>query len=112
MDSVIVNGVEYVRVVKTGNNVIIRTYSAGVHVGELLERRGKEVKLRNAYRIWRWRGANTLSELSQKGLQSAEESGYTRVSEPVPEILLTEAIEVIPMTQVAYDSVRNAGWAK
>lgn len=70
---------------------IIRTYSAGVHVGELVSRNGTEVILKNASRIWRWRGANTLHELALYG----PARDYTRISERVPEITLTEAIEII-----------------
>ena len=36
--------------------VLIRTYSAGVHYGELVSRKGREVTLANARRVWRWRG--------------------------------------------------------
>lgn len=73
---------------------IIRTFSAGVHVGTLKLQAGKEVVLENASRIWRWCGANTLHELALHG--PAEE--YTRISERIPEITLTEAIEILPVS--------------
>ena len=43
--------------VKTSNSfigkyVIIRTYSAGVHVGTLVSQNGKEVMLKDTRRIW------------------------------------------------------------
>ena len=91
--------------------VLVRTYSAGVHFGELVSRKGKEIVLRDARRIWRWRGANTLSEVATTGVEPAS-SGWTRVSEPVSEITLTEAIEVIVMSTKAAVSCANAGWAK
>ena len=74
---------------------IIRTYSAGVHIGEVksISEDGKKVVLTNASRIWRWRGANTLHELSLRGPAVA----YTRISERVPEITITEAIEILPV---------------
>jgi hypothetical protein len=46
----------------SGKYVIVRTYSAGVHFGRLVARRGKEVDLADARRIWFWKGANTLNE--------------------------------------------------
>jgi hypothetical protein len=98
MDSIIVNGIEYVKKTQASNLVIIRTYSAGVHVGELESQDGKVVKLKNACRIWRWRGANTLNEIALNGIITKE---YSRVSEIVPEITLTEAIEVIPVSAAA-----------
>jgi hypothetical protein len=87
--------------------VLIRTYSAGVHVGKLVSRAGKEVVLADARRIWRWYGANTLHELSLTGVDSAR----SRISQPVSEITLTEAIEVLPLTDAALATIEKTGWA-
>lgn len=93
---------EYVRlqdvptVAKIGNEVIVRTYSAGVHIGELdgkWDDVNKPITLKNARRIWRWRGANTLNEVATVGLNRNE---YSRISKPVSSIQLS-AIEVIPV---------------
>ena len=90
-----------------GRYVIVRTYSAGVHVGVLTSRNGREVVLSNARRIWRWTDANTLSEISLRGV-----GADSRVSEPVQEITLTEAIEIIPCTVEATINLRSAKWTK
>jgi hypothetical protein len=87
--------------------VVVRTYSAGVHVGTLVKHAGREVVLANARRVWRWRGANSLNELALKG--AAED--YTRISEPVAEITLTEATEVIPATKEAAANLSRSRWA-
>lgn len=76
-----------------GKEVIIRTYSAGVHVGTIVSREGKEVVLSNARRIWYWKGAFTLNAIATSGLDRKN----SRISVSVPEILLTEAIEIIPV---------------
>lgn len=76
---------------KAPAEVIIRTYSAGVHVGTLKSRKGKEVVLQNARRIWSWAGAFTLNAVATKGVDRKN----SRITTPVPEIILTEAIEVI-----------------
>lgn len=90
-----------------GKVCVIRTYSAGVHVGEVVEWDGhKTVELKNATRIWRWRGANTLSELSQLGCDAE----YSRVSQPVPSVILTEAIEILPCSAFAADSLKTPRW--
>ena len=86
--------------------VIIRTYSAGVHYGYLKSRDGKEVVLVNSRRIWRWEGANTCSELALHGL---DHTG-SKVSEPVPHITLTEAIEIIECTEESRESLEGAKW--
>jgi hypothetical protein len=91
-----INGETYVKKSSVqGPLSIVRTFSAGVHVGEFVEQDGTVVKLKNARRIWRWQGANTLNEIALHGVNRSE---YTRISEIVPEIVLTESIEIIPVT--------------
>ncbi len=86
-----------------GEFVIVRTYSAGVHMGILEECNGTAVILKDARRLWRWHGAFTLSEVSQNGC--AEES---RISQSVPMILLTQAIEVIPCSAKAEKNLKRS----
>lgn len=88
-----------------GQFVLVRTYSAGVHVGTLKECAGTAVLLLNARRLWRWSGANTLNEVSQDGV-----ADNSRISESVPEILLTQAIEVIPCSEKAKKSLTRSRW--
>jgi hypothetical protein len=83
---------------------IIRTYSAGVHAGYVKEHNGKEVTLINARRIWRWAGAFTLSELAKTGVEKPDECKF---SVTVPEIILTEAIEIIPCTETAMENIQG-----
>jgi len=90
------------------NFVIVRTYSAGVHCGVLISHKDKRVELSNARRIWRWKGENTLHEISLRGC--AEE--WSRISEPVDNIVLTEAIEVIKCTQEARVNLERSRWEK
>jgi hypothetical protein len=87
-----------------GKYVIVRTYSAGVHTGVLKSKDGKEVVLSNARRIWYWDGAATLSQLAIDGTSKPNNCKFP---ESVPEILLTEAIEIIPCSDVARDSIES-----
>lgn len=75
--------------------VLIRTYSAGVHFGTLLEHNGQEVHLKNARRLWSWNGALSLSEVASKGVDIKN----SKISVPVDEIILTQAVEIIPINQ-------------
>lgn len=75
--------------------VLIRTYSAGVHFGTLVERNGQEVLLKNARRLWSWSGALSLSEVAMKGIDLKN----SKISVPVDEILITQAIEIITVNK-------------
>lgn len=88
--------------------VVVRTFSAGVHCGILEKRNGKEVTLSDARRIWRWQGANSLHEVASRGVDAE----YTRISEPLDKIELTEAIEVLHATPTAASNLRQSRWAK
>lgn len=90
-----------------GKYVVVRTYSAGVHVGVLANRAGQDVVLTDARRIWNWQGRNTLHEIALRGVGQG-----SRVSETVPSILLTQAIEIIPTTGDGEANLRAAAWSK
>lgn len=111
MEKITLNGVDYV----PADNIkdiaepvdgmrfcIIRTYSAGVHAGYVKQHNGKEVTLINARRLWKWAGAFTLSEMAVSGVSKPSECKFTTA---VPEITLTEAIEIIPCTEKAKEII-------
>lgn len=84
---------------------IIRTYSAGVHYGELIEKEGKEVILKNSRRLWYWKTTNkgiSLSEVANAGL--AKDS---KVCAPV-DLIWLEAVEIIPCTKEAIKNIEAA----
>ena len=85
-----------------GKYVVVRTYSAGVHFGVLAAQHGKEVTLTDARRLWYWTKAFTLSAVSQHGIGKD-----SKVSISVPEIMLTEAIEIIPCSAKAEKQLRE-----
>ncbi len=89
-----------------GRFCVVRTRNAGVHMGTLVESNGTAVVLKDALRLWRWRGANSLHEVSLKGVDRE----WSRISEPVAEILLTEALEIIPATAVAEKNLKSPRW--
>ena len=100
-DTITIDEVKYVRadsvpaLKKSGPEVIVRTVSAGVHIGTIISREGKEVKLSNARRLWSWSGAFTLNAVATKGVSRTN----SRISAIVSEITLMEAIEIIPVTE-------------
>lgn len=86
--------------------VIVRTYSAGVFAGYLAKREGQEVLMRHARRLWYWSGAATLSQLAMEGTKKPSECKFPM---PVDSIVLTEAIEIIPVTKEAKKSLDGVG---
>ena len=115
MDVITINGVEYVKKedVKAYEMAeklddmtycIVRTYSAGVFAGYIKNRIGKEVLLVKARRIWYWDGACSLSQLAVDG---TKKPGNCKFAVEVPEVILTESIEIIPCTECAKDSIQG-----
>ena len=86
--------------------VIARTYSAGVFAGYLKSRKGKEVVLQNARRIWYWKGAASLSQLAIEGTKNPSECKFPCA---VEEVILTEAIEILFCTTMAKESIEGVG---
>jgi len=68
----------------------------------MMQRNGREVQLANARRLWYWVGASSLSELAVRGVSKPESCKFPVA---VPEIILTEAIEIIPCTDEARASI-------
>lgn len=78
-----------------GRRCLIRTYSAGIHIGDVVRVDGMEVTLNNALRLWRWTGGGlSLSAVANNGIKGGR---LNRTGE----IHLTNAIEFIPTTKVA-----------
>jgi len=78
---------------------VVRTYSAGVHIGRVSSVDGTEVLLTEARRIYKWEGAFTLSEVAVNGINSS-----SKLAVEVPETFLTQVIEFIPTTEKARES--------
>lgn len=85
-----------------GRYCMVRTYSAGVFAGTLKSREGKEAVLTDARRIWYWSGAASISQLATDGTSDPKNCKFPC---PVAEVLLTEVIEIIPITEAAAKSI-------
>ncbi len=88
-----------------GKKCIIRTYSAGVWFGEVVEKEGAEVIIRNARRLFYWKAAESisLSAVAVKGINQSE----SKVCVAVDSVWL-EAIELIPCEALAINSIGDA----
>ena len=88
---------------KLGKYVIVRTYSAGVFAGNLESRKGKEVVLLNARRLWSWQGAASLSQLAVSG---TNKPSLCKFPCEVSRVELTEAIELLDVTKDGESSIK------
>lgn|SRR5574343_100034 len=115
-DSVYINGVEYTP--KQSQNamaidttglpyVIIRTYSAGVHMGYLKSKEstlaGMEVELVKTRRLYSWAGALTISDLASIGTSKPDQCKFTLEIASIKIV----AIEIVPVTENAFNSLTS-----
>ena len=87
---------------KNSKYVICRTYSAGVFAGTLESRKGQEVVLTNARRLWYWAGAASLSQLAVDGTSSPQNCQFPVA---VPRVELLQAIEILDVSEKAKASI-------
>ncbi len=90
-----------------GRYVIVRTMGAGVHAGVLESLDDGCAVLREARRLWRWQSASpavALSGVAMSGLGGKD----NKIDVEVPSVCLTSAVEIIPCTAQAEQSIR--GW--
>lgn len=91
-----------------GKYVIVRTYSAGVFAGILESKDGESCIVKNARRLWYWSGAASLSELSLHGVKNPNSCKFP---EAVPFVQLEQVIEILPVSDVAKESIEKvAPW--
>ena len=112
-ESIYINGEEFVKKSSVSPDkaavsteglpcVMVRTYSAGVFVGYLKARTGREVELIKARRIWYWEGAASLSQLAQSGTSKPNSCKFP---EEVDKVLLLEAVEILDVTEKAKSTI-------
>ena len=103
--TVIVNGeVDHKLPEMDGDVKIVRTHSAGVFMGEIVSRDGKEVVMRNARRLWRWAGAASLSQLAMEGTKDPKGCKFPC---QVERVILLEAIEILDCSAKAVASINE-----
>ena len=111
--SIVVNGITYVQETEQKEMaintdglkyVICRTQSAGVFAGYLKSRDGQEVVLLNARRLWYWDGAASLSQAANDGFSKPQNCKFPA---EVSEVLLLNAIEILPTTKKAQSSIKG-----
>lgn len=83
-----------------GKKVLVRTYASGVHFGVLAERKGREIILNGSRIIYYWNGAFTLNQVVSDGVGKD-----SKVSVPVNEVILLDAISIYPLAEDIYNNL-------
>jgi hypothetical protein len=89
---------------------IIRGDRSGVFYGEIAERNGREVTIKDCRRLWYWSGAASLSQMALEGVKNPRDCKFTVT---VPELVVLDAIELIACSDVASKSIEGVPvWKK
>lgn len=83
---------------------IVRCDRAGVFAGHIKSREGREVVLTDVRRLWYWEGAASLSQMAVNGVTKPRDCKFTVT---VPEIIVLDAIEILPCSDKAEESIRG-----
>lgn len=70
--------------------------------GEIEDRNGTEVTMKEARRLWYWKGAASLSQLAMEGVKNPKECKFPR---SVYRVLLLGVIEILSVTPEAKKSI-------
>jgi hypothetical protein len=93
-----------------GEYVLVRTYSAGVHIGKLKDRDKDTVLLVDTKRIWYWDGACSLSQLAKEGSKNIDNC---KISVTLDENLIDSSIEIIKVSEGVRQQIYGAKeWKK
>lgn len=107
MEEIILNGKTYVekKESKPTDYSIVRSYAAGVFCGRVESMQdglgGMKVKLLDARRLWYWKGAASLSQLSIDGVDTSE----SKFPEAVESVELFNVVEILPCSEKAKKSI-------
>jgi hypothetical protein len=101
INGLVLNGKQITNHPMIGLRCVVRTHSAGVHIGDVVwvnPNNSMEVKLENALRLWKWEGGGlSLSAVAKNGIKGGR-------IDVTGDVFLTNAIEYIPTTKTAEES--------
>lgn len=88
-----------------GRYVIVRCRDAGVHAGVLADYENRNVKLKESRRLWyfKCKTGHSLSGVALHGL-----TDESKIAGELPDIILSDACEIIPVSEESERSIRDA----
>lgn len=85
-----------------GKKCIIRCDRSGVFFGTLETLEGQKARISNVRNIWYWDGAASVMQLATEGVTNPNGCKFTVT---VDEIVVTDAIQIIPCTEQAIANI-------
>lgn len=96
--------------IEAGTYVIVRGDRSGVFFGKFESKEGQEICLTECRRLWYWDGACSISQLAVDGTTKPNDCKFTVT---VDSIVILDAIEIIPCTEKAINSIKGVDeWKK
>lgn len=91
---------------KAGDTVLVRDNRAGVHVGTLVsnDQATKTAVLKDARKIWYWKGALSVHDIAAAGLDAKA----SKISAPVALVGLNEVVETVLCSKAGGECVLAA----
>lgn len=83
---------------------IVRCDRSGVFYGEIEKRDGQDVVMRNARCLWYWDGAASLLQMALEGVKRP---GNCQFTVTVDQLEVLDAIEILPCTAAAVQSIEG-----
>lgn len=87
-----------------GKKCVFRGNRSGVFFGELADKNGQEVEIKNCRRLWYWDGACSISEISLSGVKNPNNCKFTVT---VESLVITDCIEIDVCTEKAIENIES-----
>ena len=81
---------------------IVRSANAGVFYGEIVNRNGNEVEMKDARCLWYWSGAASLNQLAMEGVKKPDNCKFTM---EVSQATILNVCEILPCTDKAVECI-------
>ena len=87
-----------------GKKCVFRGNRSGVFFGELADKNGQAVEIKNCRRLWYWDGACSISEISLSGVKNPNNCKFTVT---VESLVITDCIEIDVCTEKAIENIES-----
>lgn len=87
-----------------GKHVIVRADKAGVFFGILTKKKGLEVQLTEARKLYYWSGASAVEQLALEGVKNPQDCKFTVTND---EVTISNYIQILTCTDEAIKNIKS-----